>query len=75
MIESTWDGSTAWQAIAGFFRWDGHNGGMAQPIVITSMDDERIAVFRDVRDADLRGRDKFFMAESEMVVRRLLRSP
>ena len=39
------------------------------------MDDERVAVFRDVRDADLRGRDKFFMAESEMVIRRLLRTP
>ncbi|MCZ6835036.1 MAG: RNA methyltransferase [Planctomycetota bacterium] len=48
---------------------------MADPILITSMDDERVAVFRDVRDADLRGRDKFFMAESEMVIRRLLRTP
>lgn len=48
---------------------------MTNPIEITSMDDERVAVFRDVRDADLRGRDKFFMAESELVIRRLLRTP
>jgi tRNA G18 (ribose-2'-O)-methylase SpoU len=32
-------------------------------------------VFRDVRDRDLRGRSGIFMAESEMVVRRLLRTP
>jgi tRNA G18 (ribose-2'-O)-methylase SpoU len=32
-------------------------------------------VFRDVRDRDLRGRQGIFMAESEMVVRRLLRTP
>ncbi len=45
------------------------------PIVITSLDDARIEMFRDVRDKDLRGRDKIFMAESEMVLRRLLRTP
>jgi tRNA G18 (ribose-2'-O)-methylase SpoU len=31
-------------------------------------------VFRNVRDADLRGRDDLFMAESELVLRRLLKS-
>ena len=45
------------------------------PIVITSLDDARVETFRDVRDKDLRGRDKIFMAESEMVLRRLLRTP
>jgi len=48
---------------------------VAAPIEITSLDDERIAVYRDVRDADLRGRDGLFMAESELVVRRLLGRP
>ena len=45
------------------------------PTVITSLDDARVDIFRDVRDKDLRGRDKIFMAESEMVLRRLLRTP
>jgi tRNA G18 (ribose-2'-O)-methylase SpoU len=44
-------------------------------ISISDLDDPRIDVFRDVRDRDLRGRKGVFMAESEMVVRRLLRSP
>lgn len=44
-------------------------------ISIDSIDDPRIEVFRDVRDRDLRGRDKLFMAESELVLRRLLRTP
>lgn len=48
---------------------------VAQPITITSLHDPRIDVYRDVRDADLRGRDKLFMAESELVIRRLLRTP
>ncbi len=46
-----------------------------EPIRITSLDDERVEVFRDVRDKDLRGRSRLFMAESEMVLRRLLRTP
>ncbi len=46
-----------------------------EPIEIKSLDDPRIDVYRDVRDADLRGRDKLFMAESELVIRRLLRTP
>jgi len=39
------------------------------------MDDPRADLFRNVRDADLRGRDDLFMAESELVLRRLLKSP
>jgi tRNA G18 (ribose-2'-O)-methylase SpoU len=39
------------------------------------MDDPRADVFRNVRDADLRGRDDLFMAESELVLRRLLKTP
>ncbi|UCD75784.1 MAG: RNA methyltransferase [Phycisphaerales bacterium] len=45
------------------------------PILIDSLDDPRVEIFRDVRDKDLRGRDKLFMAESEMVLTRLLRTP
>jgi tRNA G18 (ribose-2'-O)-methylase SpoU len=54
------------------------------PEPITDLDDPRVADYRDVRDADLRGGggraprglrpDKLFMAESELVVRRLLAS-
>lgn len=44
-------------------------------IPIQSVDDPRVAHFRDVRDKDLRGHDRLFMAESEMVVRRLLKTP
>lgn len=46
-----------------------------QVVQITSWDDPRVDVYRDVRDADLRGRDGLFMAESELVVRRLLKMP
>src|SRR5204862_8309149 len=46
-----------------------------QVIRIRSFDDPRVAVFRNVRDADMRGRDKLLMAESELVLRRLLRMP
>lgn len=47
------------------------------PVVetITDLNDPRVDPYRDVRDADLRGRDQLFMAESELVVRRLLRTP
>lgn len=48
---------------------------MAEPIAITSFDDPRVDVYRNVRDADMRGRDDLFMAESELVARRLLRTP
>ena len=44
-------------------------------VEITSIDDPRVEVFRNVRDADLRGRDGLFMAESELVLRRLIRTP
>src|SRR5882672_7218083 len=48
---------------------------MPPPIRIDSIDDPRVDVFRDVRDADLRGRDGLFMAESEAVLLRLFRRP
>ncbi len=48
---------------------------MSEPIPITDLDDPQVEVFRDVRDRDLRGRQGIFMAESELVVRRLLRTP
>ncbi|MFK7958947.1 MAG: TrmH family RNA methyltransferase [Phycisphaerales bacterium] len=38
-------------------------------------DDPRLEVFRDVRDRDLRSREGLFMAESERVLRRLVRRP
>ena len=44
-------------------------------IDIASIDDERLALFHDVRNADLRGRSDLFIAESELVVRRLIESP
>jgi len=37
--------------------------------------DARLDPFRLVRERDLRGRDHLFLAESEMVLRRLLRTP
>jgi len=46
-----------------------------RPIPIESIDDPRVDPFRNVRDADLRGRDHLFLAESELVIRRLLRTP
>lgn len=45
-----------------------------QIIEITSFDDPRVDVYRNVRDADLRGRDDLFMAESELVLRRLMKT-
>lgn len=44
-------------------------------IDITSLDDPRVDIYRDVRDADLRGRKDLFMAESELVLRRLMTTP
>jgi tRNA G18 (ribose-2'-O)-methylase SpoU len=46
-----------------------------QPITITELSDSRVDAFRNVRDADMRGRDDLFMAESELVLRRLLQYP
>ncbi|MCH2132904.1 MAG: RNA methyltransferase [Phycisphaerales bacterium] len=48
---------------------------MNGPHPVASLDDPRVEPFRDVRDRDLRGRDGLFMAESELVLRRLLRQP
>ncbi len=42
--------------------------------VITSLDDPQVDVYRNIRDADLRGRKHLCMVESEMVVRRMLSS-
>ncbi|MDP6600932.1 MAG: RNA methyltransferase [Phycisphaerales bacterium] len=46
---------------------------MSPPIPVSTFDDPRIDVYRNVRDADLRGRQHLFLAESEVVLRRLLR--
>jgi tRNA G18 (ribose-2'-O)-methylase SpoU len=50
---------------------------MSGPVIIeiTSLDDPRVDVYRNVRDADLRGREHLFMAESELVLRRLMNTP
>jgi tRNA G18 (ribose-2'-O)-methylase SpoU len=42
--------------------------------VVSSIDDCQVDVYRNIRDADLRGRKHLCMVESEMVVRRLLAS-
>ena len=47
---------------------------MNGPHSVESVDDPRVEVFRDVRDRDLRGRDGVYMAESELVLRRLIRT-
>ena len=44
------------------------------PILITNQHDDRIFPYRDVRDADLRGRNGLFLIESEKVLRRALQS-
>ncbi len=46
----------------------------AQVSVVTSIDDPQVDVYRNIRDADLRGRKHLCMVESEMVVRRMLAS-
>jgi tRNA G18 (ribose-2'-O)-methylase SpoU len=43
-------------------------------IPINDLSDPRIAVYRDLRDADLRGRHGRFIAEGENIVRRLVAS-
>ncbi len=43
-----------------------------QPVRVVHPSDPRIADFRDVKDADLRGRDGLFMVEGRLGVRRLL---
>lgn len=47
-------------------------GESANVNVVTSIDDPQVDVYRNIRDADLRGRAHLCMVESEMVVRRLL---
>lgn len=46
----------------------------ASPLEITSLDDPRVELYRNVRDRDLQGRDHVFVAESELVIRRLLQA-
>lgn len=45
---------------------------MIVPQIVSSFADPRVDAYRNVTDADLRGRKHLFMVESEMVVRRLL---
>lgn len=47
---------------------------VVRPTPVRGFDDPSVDVYRSVRDADLRGRRHLFMAESEVVVRRLLRT-
>lgn len=46
--------------------------GLPNATEITTLEDPRVEPFRNVRDADLRGREHLCMVESELVVRRLL---
>jgi tRNA G18 (ribose-2'-O)-methylase SpoU len=45
------------------------------PVAIDDPDDPRIAAYRNVRERDLVGRDGLFIAEGEVVLRRLVQSP
>jgi tRNA G18 (ribose-2'-O)-methylase SpoU len=47
---------------------------LPQVVAITDPDDPRIADYRDVRERDLVGRQGLFIAEGEVVVRRLIAS-
>ncbi|MBC8201247.1 MAG: RNA methyltransferase [Planctomycetes bacterium] len=47
---------------------------MIVPHIVSSFADPRVDAYRNVTDADLRGRKHLFMVESEMVVRRLLQT-
>lgn len=42
---------------------------------VTSLDDPRLAIYRDVRDSALRARDGLFLAEGRLNVERLLTAP
>jgi len=44
------------------------------PEIVSTFADVRVDAYRNVTDADLRGRKHLFMVESEMVVRRLLKT-
>ncbi|ESQ91929.1 RNA methyltransferase [Asticcacaulis sp. AC460] len=48
---------------------------MADIISITDPSDDRLRLYRDVKDRDLTGRDGLFMAEGKVVIERLFRSP
>jgi len=48
--------------------------GLAQVVFVTDPSDERIAVFREVRERDIAGRLNGFIAEGEVVVRSLAAS-
>ncbi|ESQ76624.1 RNA methyltransferase [Asticcacaulis sp. AC402] len=48
---------------------------MAEIIEITDPCDERMRLYRDVRDRDLTGREGLFMAEGKVVIERLFVSP
>ncbi|MGA0599511.1 TrmH family RNA methyltransferase [Caulobacter sp. KR2-114] len=50
-------------------------GGVAQILSIDDPDDPRVAAFRDIRERDLVGRQGRFIAEGEVVLRNLARSP
>ena len=47
---------------------------MPQPVLIDDPDDPRIAPYRDIREADLVGRQGGFIAEGEVVLRTCLRA-
>lgn len=47
----------------------------SEPIPITDPLDPRIEWFRHIRERDLRGRGEVFIAESDLVLRRLLQTP
>ena len=47
---------------------------MANIITITDVSDDRLALYRDVKDRDLTGREGLFMAEGKVVLERLFRS-
>ncbi len=48
---------------------------MSEPIQIDAWDDPRVAVYRNLKDPELRERGGLFIGESALVLRRLLRHP
>lgn len=47
---------------------------MPEIITLTDRDDDRLRLYRDVKDRDLTGREGLFMAEGQVVLERLFRS-
>ena len=45
---------------------------MIRAVAIESLDDPRVAAYRNVREADLRAREGLFIAEGRLNVKRLL---